>query len=75
MFPTIVFTENALQDMQRRGISRESVEYALSHRDDDYQTRKGTVARYTLPDGRMLKVRYQSDQNNAILVIAAFHVA
>lgn len=74
MTPTIVFTEHALLHMQRRGISRETVEYALLHRDDDYPVRNDRVARYTLPDNRMLKVRHQVSQDT-LVVLAAFFVS
>ena len=61
--------------MDSYNLTPDHVAYALANSKNRYSVRKnGVVYTSTLPDGRNIKVRTQSDQKKLIIVDAFTHV-
>ena len=71
----IEYTEHAKERMEWHNLTPDHVAYALASYKEQYTVRRnGVVYASTLPDGRNIKVRVQSDPKKLIVVDAFTYV-
>ena len=71
----VEYTEHARDRMDSYNLTPDHVAYALANSKNSYPVKKNVVVyASTLPDGRNIKVRIQSDPKKRIVIDAFTHV-